>query len=64
MKKLFLVLFVLLFTFSLFSCKKKSSSNDDSLEKVKNTNMALALSVKKVIDEGLRILGIQTVEKM
>ena len=35
-----------------------------ALEKVKNTNMALALSVKKVIDEGLRILGIQTVEKM
>ncbi len=34
------------------------------VETTKNTNMALALSVKKVIDEGLRILGIQTVEKM
>ncbi len=30
----------------------------------KNTNMALASCVKKVIDEGLRLLGIQSVEKM
>ena len=34
------------------------------IETTKNTNMALAMSVKKVIDEGLRLLGIQTVEKM
>jgi len=33
-------------------------------ELVRNTNMALAFAVKKVIDEGLRLLGIQSVEKM
>jgi arginyl-tRNA synthetase len=33
-------------------------------ELTRNTNMALALSVKKVIDEGLRLLGISSVEKM
>jgi len=34
------------------------------VETTKNTNMAIAYSVKKVIDSGLALLGIQSVEKM
>ena len=48
-------------TFNKFYSMERINSED---ELTRNTNMALALSVKKVIDEGLRLLGIQSVEKM
>ena len=48
-------------TFNKFYSMERIASE---VETTKNTNMALAMSVKKVIDEGLRLLGIQTVEKM
>ena len=47
--------------FNKFYSMERISAED---ELVRNTNMALAYSVKKVIDEGLRLLGIQSVEKM
>jgi arginyl-tRNA synthetase len=47
--------------FNKFYSIEKINAED---EKVRNTNFALAFAVKKVIDEGLRLLGIKTVEKM
>jgi len=47
--------------FNKFYSMERINAED---ELVRNTNMALASSVKKVIDEGLRLLGIQSVEKM
>ncbi len=47
--------------FNKFYSLERINSED---ELTKNTNMALASCVKKVIDEGLRLLGIQSVEKM
>ncbi|MCR5786636.1 MAG: arginine--tRNA ligase [Acholeplasmatales bacterium] len=48
-------------TFNKFYSQERINASE---ELVRNTNMALAYSVKKVIDEGLRLLGISSVEKM
>ena len=47
--------------FNKFYSMERINAED---ELVRNTNMSMAYAVKKVIDEGLRLLGIQSVEKM
>ena len=48
-------------TFNKFYSQERINASE---ELIRNTNMALAYSVKKIIDEGLRLLGISSVEKM
>ncbi len=48
-------------SFNKFYSLEKINASD---EKVRNTNFALAYAVRTVINEGLKLLGIDPVEKM
>lgn len=48
-------------SFNKFYALEKINVSD---EKVRNTNFALAYAVRTIINEGLALLGIESVEKM
>ncbi len=48
-------------SFNKFYAQEKINVED---EKIRNTNLSLAYSVRTIINEGLKLLGIESVEKM
>ena len=62
--KFFVWLIWVLSKFAVIGKKYKIEKINVEDEKIRNTNFALAKSVRTVLNEGLRLLGIQFLEEM